>query len=655
MSEFNEGLVFTNDKCIGCNRCISLCPSITANHAESEGEICKINVAGDNCIACGACFDACDHDARSYKDDTEHFFKDLKEGKSISLLIAPAFIANYPHEYEGILWGLKQLGVKRLIDVSYGADITTWAYVNYLTSKKMDGAISQPCPAVVTYIEKNIPELIDRLVPIQSPMMCAAIYAKKYMGVEDKLAFLSPCIAKKIEIDDPDTEGYVSYNVTFEHLIRYIKENKIDISGKGIKSEVESGLGAVYPTPGGLKKNILWFCGEDVFVRQIEGEENIYDFLKNYSERINQNKELPFIVDALNCEGGCVYGSGIEKEKLASEDALYEMHRIHNSSLERGKKGPWSLKLKPEKRVKELNKLFKKLNINDFIRHYSDRSKDYLVRIPTEPELQDIFSQMNKLNLQDQSINCGACGYGNCRKMATAIFNGCNIKENCMYYAKSQMAERTEYEMLVKDMERAQKKIAEVNSKIINVISNVNQHFGNLDISLKEMYNANTQNAGDCTNVSNAMAEIQSFADNLKVSFDGIQSILVRLDDNNKGIKEVADQTKLLSLNASIEAARAGEAGRGFAVVADKIKELSENSILTATESDNNKKVIGESIFSLSASSNELIETIVSINSRISDLTAGAQEMLASTLEIENVSSQIKEELETLVRLEQSI
>jgi len=328
MSGLNEGLVYTNDKCIGCNRCISLCPAITANHAVGEGEDCKIYVSGDSCIACGACFDTCEHDARSYRDDTEHFFNDLKKGENISLLIAPSFMVNYPDEYEGILWGLKQLGVKHFINVSFGADIATWAYLNYLSSNKAEGTIAQPCPTVVTYIEKYIPELISKLVPVHSPMMCAAIYAKKYMGINDKLAFISPCIAKKNEIEDPNTEGYVSYNITFDHLISYIKENEVDISGKGVKSEIESGLGDIYPMPGGLKKNILWFCGEEVFVRQIEGKENTYKFLNDYSKRIVQGKELPFLVDALNCDGGCIYGSGTEKDKRDNDDSMYEIHRI---------------------------------------------------------------------------------------------------------------------------------------------------------------------------------------------------------------------------------------------------------------------------------------------------------------------------------------
>lgn len=132
----------------------------------------------ENCIACGAYFDACEHGAREFYDDTEAFFEDLKRGEKISVLFAPAFAANYPGEYKNILGGLKNLGVNHIISVSFGADIITWAYINYIMKNEFMGGISQPCPAVVNYIERYIPELLPRLMPVQSPVMCAAIYAK---------------------------------------------------------------------------------------------------------------------------------------------------------------------------------------------------------------------------------------------------------------------------------------------------------------------------------------------------------------------------------------------------------------------------------------------------------------------------------------------
>jgi formate hydrogenlyase subunit 6/NADH:ubiquinone oxidoreductase subunit I len=109
MSDGNiSSLVYTDDNCIGCNKCINACPAMGAcmSVEDDEGKIRRIEVNPDYCVSCGACIDACKHDARKFMDDTERFFADLKKGEKISLLIAPAFLANYPREYSSVLGGL---------------------------------------------------------------------------------------------------------------------------------------------------------------------------------------------------------------------------------------------------------------------------------------------------------------------------------------------------------------------------------------------------------------------------------------------------------------------------------------------------------------------------------------------------------------------
>lgn len=134
------GLIRTNDNCVGCNKCISVCSCVGATLAQETPDGRNvINVDGTKCIGCGACFDACEHDAREYVDDTEAFFEALQKGERISLLIAPAFLANYPREYGSVLGGLKKLGVNRMISISFGADITTWAYLNYVKKNNFQG------------------------------------------------------------------------------------------------------------------------------------------------------------------------------------------------------------------------------------------------------------------------------------------------------------------------------------------------------------------------------------------------------------------------------------------------------------------------------------------------------------------------------------
>ena len=641
-------LVITNEKCIGCNKCISACPVLTANHAVEEDGKSKIYVDGNACISCGACIDACEHGAREFMDDTERFFADLQKGEKISLLVAPAFLANYPKEYASVLGGLKKLGVGRIISVSFGADITTWGYIKYITENKFYGGISQPCPAVVNYIERYVPELLPKLMPIHSPMMCAAVYAKKYMKLTDKLAFISPCIAKKKEIEDPNTHGFVSYNVTFDHLMKYVREH--GIKGPDAVDEIEYGLGSIYPMPGGLKENVYWFCGEDAFVRQVEGEAHMYEFLQDYKERVKSGKSLPFMVDALNCSSGCIYGTAIEPEKAASEENMYTLQEIRQKSKKSGKKQAFARDLTPAKRLKKLNEQFAKLDIHDFMRSYTDHSRDVDVKVPDKEQLAQVFKQMDKVTILDQKINCSACGYHTCKEMAQAIYNDCNTPNNCIHFVKNAVEKEKENEkQLSADMQRKSAEIEAKNEQIHAMAESAVQDFESLDDAIKEMAAGNNNNAQESTNINMLMMEVVELGEHLKEALTSIETLMQGLQSNNEEIAGVADETNLLSLNASIEAARAGSAGRGFAIIAENIKKLAESSKETALDSGKNQEKIGEAVATLQERAEKLIEIIGNVNDKVTSLAAATEEIAAATVEVGNVADNLKEKIDTLI------
>ncbi|MCR5325097.1 MAG: response regulator [Lachnospiraceae bacterium] len=435
----DKSIVFTNENCIGCNKCIKACSAIGACISKEENGKARIDVDGSKCVACGSCIDVCAHGAREYLDDTERFFADLENGEAISLLLAPSFKANYPDEYESVLGGLKKLGVNRIISVSFGADITTWGYLNYIEKYNFIGGISQPCPAVVSYIERYLPELLPKLFPVQSPLMCAAIYARKEMGITDKFAFISPCIAKKIEIEDPHNAGLVHYNVTFEHLMKYVKEH--NVKGPSTHSEIEYGLGSFYPTPGGLAENVKWFLGDQVYIRQIEGERHLYEWMHQNESRIKEQKTPFLFIDALNCEKGCICGTAINPERSKTDDSLYALLDIRERSKKAQSGHAWSRPDTPEERLKNYNLLYKDLKLEDYLREYTDRSSECSYEIPDEDELDRIFTSMNKLTQESRRIDCTCCGYDSCAQMATAIYNGFNHKENCIYYEKTMVHE----------------------------------------------------------------------------------------------------------------------------------------------------------------------------------------------------------------------
>lgn len=240
------------------------------------------------------------------------------------MIVAPAVRTNFD-DYKHLLGFLRKMGVAAIYDTSFGADICTWAHLRYMTKSNVKGLVSQPCPSIVNYIEHYNTKLLPKLAPIHSPAMCTAIYMKKYKKITGEYAFLSPCIAKKDEFADPNTNGMVQYNVTYKKLVDYLQRNGLDYrtSTPTEFDNEQHGLGAIYPMPGGLKQNIEQYV-DDVWIHQVEGQPHASHFLDDYLS--TSCTENPFLIDILNCQHGCNIGTGAirtERDSLAVSKNLY--------------------------------------------------------------------------------------------------------------------------------------------------------------------------------------------------------------------------------------------------------------------------------------------------------------------------------------------
>lgn len=627
MANYNEVIITHEEKCQGCNRCLRSCPTFGANISyEINGEF-KVKVDHEKCIQCGHCITVCEHNARDYIDDTEQFFNDLSRGERIAIIAAPSVKVNFS-DYRRLFGYLKSKGVQAFYDVSYGADITTWAYLRVIKQQGLSSLIAQPCPPIVNYIERYQPEQLNQLAPIHSPMLCAAIYIRKYLKKNYRLAFLSPCIGKRQEIKDATTNGNVQYNVTFKKLQEYLDSNGESITRyREVEfDELGLGLGFLFSRPGGLRENVEAYA-PNAWVRQIEGSELAYDYLKSYGDRIVKHKPVPLIVDILNCPQGCNLGTGTCKN-ISIDDVDYTFNELKQSRLKE--------KNLLAKKIHQLYSYFDKhLKVEDFRRNYINRQKLDTIKEPTEEEYKSILQQMHKSSYESQHLNCAACGYHSCMEMAKAIFNKINQPSGCLDYNRREIQiEKEELEAKTLELSKALDEVSRMSEERMQRAEYLKSQVANITTSIREVSICSEDNAKQIELICQEVQNILTTTNTLRDSITTMREKLSQFIEASVTLVSISKQTNLLSLNAGMEAARAGEEGRGFMVVAREVRNLAEQSKKVVESTINDEKIMNEMIQKIQAIADELDIKTNAVNDAITNISATIQEVTAKGEEV---------------------
>ena len=170
--------------------------------------------------------------------------------------------------------------------------------------------------------------------------------------------------------------------------------------------------------------------------------------------------------------------------------------------------------------------------------------------------------------------------------------------------------------------------------------------------SMNKLLDGSSSQASSLQQSAAAIEEISSSMQNVS---DKTSEVTRQAEDikNIVGvIKDIADQTNLLALNAAIEAARAGEHGRGFAVVADEVRKLAERTGKSLNEIEANVNVLVQGVNDMSESIKEQTAGVTQINEAIAQLESVTQDNVSVanstndiTLQVNKIADDILEDV----------
>jgi len=407
-------IVYTErEKCTGCLACIRNCPAKAIRIRESKAEVIK-----ERCIDCGNCVQICMAKAKHIESDIGLVWQLLGQQQPVIAMLSAPFPAAFPEIRPGqLVASLKKLGFSEIMEDSFGAELICLEYARLFKEETDKTIISSTCPAVVSYIERFHPQLLNNLAPIVSPMIAMGRVIKHRYNPQAKVVFISPCVAKIAEAKDEKVAGIVDAVLTFAEIKEMLAAKEIAIESQDEEQLTgpKPNLGRLFAISGGLLKAAN--LSDDILVNEIInacGQEYTPHILREFSEGNITAK----LITMCFCEG-CIDGPVIDNNL----SVFKRREIISNYTLSQAD---------PVQTEKDIQIYAD----TDLSRKFTNRSVD--LPTPSEEDVQRILEEIGKVD-PSFHMNCGACGYGGCRELAIAVCQGLAEVNMCWPYVLNKL------------------------------------------------------------------------------------------------------------------------------------------------------------------------------------------------------------------------
>lgn len=326
--DHNQKAHIDKSKCVECGMCAKVCPySAIINLKRPCENSCKVKaisvkdnkaaqIDNNKCIECGACVYQCPFGAITEKSYILNVIDELKKSDDnkkyrVYAVVAPSIASQFTYAKLGqVITGLKKLGFYTVVEAALGADIVSYREAAELVEKGF--LTNSCCPSFVKYIEKQFPEMIDKVSGQLSPMGAIAQYIKE-TDKTAKVVFIGPCVAKKAEALKKEVHRYVDSVLTFEELQALFDSKAIDLSMLD-ESYLDNAsyFGRIFARSGGMSEAVreaLKEQGKEGFEYNpivCDGVEQCRIALLKASKGVLPNN----FIEGMACFGGCIGGAG---------------------------------------------------------------------------------------------------------------------------------------------------------------------------------------------------------------------------------------------------------------------------------------------------------------------------------------------------------